>query len=69
MGFLNPKTIQICSDNQMLHCSVADASLINQDAYNLQGDPEKYSISCIILEKCCANLTDYQGGQRDVDSK
>lgn len=42
MGFLNPKTIQICSDDQMVHSSVVDVSLINQDTCNLQDDLEKY---------------------------
>lgn len=46
----------------LLHCSVVDASLENQDACNLQDDPEKYLIACIILEKHCTNQPDFWGG-------
>lgn len=45
----------------MLHCLVVDASLAN-----LQDDPEKYLIACVILEKHCTNQPDSQRAHRDV---
>lgn len=46
----------------LLHFSVVDAFLANQGACNLQEDPEKYLIACIILEKHCTNQPDFRGG-------
>lgn len=45
----------------MLHCLVADVFLTNQEAYNLQDDPEKYSIACLVLENQLTNQSEPQG--------